>query len=48
MAEMFLDRTDLSKTVDRYGTEHCHALSRSSRFFAAVLVERGKVRAKKD
>ena len=28
--EMFLDRTDLSKTVDRHGTERCHVLSRSS------------------
>ena len=36
--EMFLDRTDLSKTVDRHGTERCHVLSRSSRFLAAVLV----------
>ena len=30
---MFLDRTDLSKTVDRHGKERCHVLSRSSRFF---------------
>ena len=36
--EMFLDRTDLSKTVDRHGTERCHVLPRSSRFLAGVLV----------
>ena len=36
--EMFLDRTDLSKTVDRHGTERCHVLSRSSRFLVAVLL----------
>ena len=41
--EMFLDRTDLSKTVDRHGTERCHVLSRSSKFFAAVLLERQAV-----
>ena len=41
--EMFLDRTDLSKTVDRHGTERCHVLSRSSRFLAAVLFERQPV-----
>ena len=40
---MFLDRTDLSKTVDRHGTERCHVLSRSSRFSAAVLLERQAV-----
>ena len=43
LLEMFLDRTDLSKTVDRHGTERCHVLSRSSRFFAAVLLERQAV-----
>ena len=37
--EMFLDRTDLSKTVDRHETERCHVLSRSSRFLVAVLFE---------
>ena len=41
--EMFLTRTDLSKTVDRHGTERCHVLSRSSRFLAAVLFERQPV-----
>ena len=45
--EMFLDRTDLSKTVDRHGTECCHVLSRSSRFLAAVLVERRAILPKK-
>ena len=52
--EMFLDGTDLSKTVDRHGTEHCHVLSRSSMILAAVLferqpilVERGPVLTKK-
>ena len=38
--QMFLDRTDMSKTVDRHGAERCHVLSRSSRFLAAVLFER--------
>ena len=41
--EMFLDRTGLSKTVDRHGTERCHVLSRSSRFLAAVLFEQHPV-----
>ena len=41
--EMFLDRTDLSKTVDRHGKEHCHVLPRSSRFLVAVLFERQPV-----
>ena len=41
--EMFLDRTDLSKTVDRHGMECCHVLSRSSRFLVAVLFERQPV-----
>ena len=36
---MFLDKTDLSKTVNRHGTECCHVLSRSFRFLAAVLFE---------
>ena len=44
---MFLDRIDLSKTVERRGTERCHVLSRSSRFLAAVLVERGPILTKK-
>ena len=43
LLEMFLDRTDLSKTVDRHGTERCHVLSRSSRFLVAVLFERQPV-----
>ena len=45
--EMFLDRTDLSKTVDKHWMERCHVLSRSSRFLAAVLFERGPVLTKK-
>ena len=47
-AEMFLDRTDLSKTVDRQGMELCHVPSRASRFFRDVLVERQPVLAKND
>ena len=38
--EILLHRTDLSRTVDRHGTERCHVLSHSSRFLAAVRVER--------
>ena len=41
--EMFLDRIDLSKTIDKHGTERCHVLSRSSRFLAAVLFDRQPV-----
>ena len=44
--EVFLDRIDLSKTVDRHGMERYHVLSRSSRFFAAILLERQPVLAK--
>ena len=40
---MFLDRTDLSKTVDKHGMERCHVLSCSSRFFAPILLERQAV-----
>ena len=40
---MFLDRTNLLKTVDRRGTERCHVLSRSSKFLVAVLFERQPV-----
>ena len=52
--EMFLDITDLSKTVDRHGIERCHVLSRSSRFwqpfvldgslFFQTMVENGNIR----
>ena len=38
-SEMFLDSTDLSKTVERHETNRCHVLPHSSRFFAAVLLE---------
>ena len=38
--EMFLDKTDLSETVDIHGTECCHALWHFPRFFAVVLVEK--------
>ena len=40
---MFLDKIDLSKTVDRHGTERCHVLSRSFKFLAAVLFEQQPV-----
>ena len=42
-----LDGEDLLKTVDKHGTECCHVLSRSSRFLAVVLVERGPILPKK-
>ena len=45
-AKMFLDRTDLSKSVNRHGKERCHVLSRSSRFFSFALLERQPVLAK--
>ena len=46
LVEMFLDRTDLSKTVDKHGMERRHALSHFSRFSASVLVEQGPVLTK--
>ena len=40
---MFLDIKNLSKNVDRHGTEHYHVLSSSSRFLVAVLSEQQPV-----
>ena len=44
---MFLDKTDLSKIVDRHGTEWYHVLSHSPKFLAAAVVDQGPVLTKK-
>ena len=36
--DIFLDRTDISKTLDRLRTGHCHILSHSAKLLHVVLV----------
>ena len=45
--EMFLDRTDMSKIVDKHGTERYQALSHSPKLVTAFIVEKAPVLTKK-
>ena len=43
--EMFLDNTDLSKTIDKHGTKRYHVLSygQKKKFLETILVEQQPV-----